>query len=505
MCIVGGGPVGATIALELQGFGASVVILEAGGEGDMTSADRDLYRGESTGLPYYALDRCRTRALGGSGACWGGFCRIWDAHDFEPRDTIPHSGWPLTLDELLPYHERAHVRAALGPVAYDMAHWQPKDASLTDPFAGGPITVDVFQRSPVDGDHDRSALSGAADVTVVPGATVLSLDADPQAERVESLRVHRDGHGELRVRARHVVLAAGGIENARLLLLSDGVRPGGLGNDHDLVGRFFMDHLNIDVGTFDAADETFHERCFEWWHDADGVEVKTAAVVDPAIRRSEGLLRTFFELSPQPFAHRHGRKSLKHMRQQLRNRQPVGDAAFHVRNVWTDRAALLDSFVGNRLPGLARRLGREGPPSQRLLLSTEPAPDPRSRVMLSDQRDALGLRRVRLDWQVDPLGFDHAARCVEIFADDVHERGLGTVEVTPRDRWSLYGHNHHVGTTRMADDPTQGVVDRHCRVHSIENLHVAGSSVFPTAGSGTVTLLGMVLAIRLADRLRELV
>jgi choline dehydrogenase-like flavoprotein len=122
----------------------------------------------------------------------------------------------------------------------------------------------------------------------------------------------------------------------------------------------------------------------------------------------------------------------------------------------------------------------------------EQAPDPTNRVVLGEQRDALGMPQSRLEWQIRPFG------------RDLKERGIGDV-VPPFDDWQeeVIGGPHHMGTTRMSTDPRRGVVDADCRVHSVDNLYVAGSSVFATSGHANPTFTLVALALRLADTLRK--
>jgi choline dehydrogenase-like flavoprotein len=137
----------------------------------------------------------------------------------------------------------------------------------------------------------------------------------------------------------------------------------------------------------------------------------------------------------------------------------------------------------------------------------DPAPNPASRITLSDERDALGQRRAQLDWRLDSLDKHSVNRTLEIMGAALGRAGLGRLQIVSDDdtTWpeDIRGGWHHMGTTRMSDDPKQGVVDKHCQVHGISNLFVAGSSVFPTAGSGTPTMTLVSLALRLADRIKE--
>ncbi|HJW57544.1 MAG TPA: FAD-dependent oxidoreductase, partial [Burkholderiaceae bacterium] len=123
ICIIGGGVAGITLALEFDRQGIDVCLLESGGF-DPDDNTRSLYRGEAAGMPYRFSDGCRSRYLGGSSNCWGGWCRPLDPWDFEQRGWVPHSGWPFTLHELAPFYERTHTLLQLGPNNFDPEFWE---------------------------------------------------------------------------------------------------------------------------------------------------------------------------------------------------------------------------------------------------------------------------------------------------------------------------------------------------------------------------------------------
>jgi choline dehydrogenase-like flavoprotein len=140
----------------------------------------------------------------------------------------------------------------------------------------------------------------------------------------------------------------------------------------------------------------------------------------------------------------------------------------------------------------------------------EQAPNPDSRVVLVRDRDQLGVHRAALDWRLSDVDRENVRRTLEIFGAEIGAAGIGRLKILHGENetgWpdDLDGGQHHMGTTRMSDDPKQGVVDSDCRVHGMSNLFVAGSSVFPTPGGATPTLLLVALALRLADHLKGMI
>jgi choline dehydrogenase-like flavoprotein len=139
-----------------------------------------------------------------------------------------------------------------------------------------------------------------------------------------------------------------------------------------------------------------------------------------------------------------------------------------------------------------------------LYFRAEQAPDPSNRVALSDRRDALGIPETRLDWHIKPIDRESILAWLDVFAGDLRAKGYGHV-IKQADDWQqgVVGGPHHLGTTKMSAGARNGVVDEHCRVHSVDNLYVAGSSVFPTGGYANPTFTIVTLALRLADTLRK--
>jgi choline dehydrogenase-like flavoprotein len=242
VCTVGAGAAGISIARELAHSPLDVCLLESGGlEYDLDT--QQLYRGRSVGFPYFPLEIARLRFFGGTTNHWGGASRPLDDSDFEARDWVPHSGWPFRREALDPYYRRAHGVLELGPYAYDAGSWTT-DERRPLRFEGESLRSAVLQQSPPTrlGQVYREELRRARNIRTCLNANLLEIETAPTGGPVTRLRVASLERNEFYVEARAYVLATGGIENPRLLLLSRRADPAGLGNEHDLVGRFCMDH-----------------------------------------------------------------------------------------------------------------------------------------------------------------------------------------------------------------------------------------------------------------------
>jgi len=249
VCILGGGVAGLTLAREFAGQHVDVCVLEQGGFDEETEAQK-LNRGEVTGYPYWGLDYARHAQVGGSSHRWGltlsdgrtgARFRPLDAIDFERRPEIPHSGWPFSKTELDPYYDRAQTLFHLGPNRYRPDEWEGADEELLFKECPSLETV-LFQYGPRNAftEWHRDAVAKAKNVTIIHHARVLSAETTQSGRTASHVRVAAPEGPEFAVRARTFVLALGGIENARLLLASNRTHRNGLGNQHDLVGRFFM-------------------------------------------------------------------------------------------------------------------------------------------------------------------------------------------------------------------------------------------------------------------------
>jgi len=470
VCVIGAGAAGITLARGLADRSRRVVLLESGGF-EPDSATQALYRGRVFGRSYFRLDESRSRQFGGSTNCWQGLCRPLAPIDFEERSWVPHSGWPFGAEELHPYYDRAQQALGIGPFEYDGAEWATAELPVL-PFAGDDIQTRVFQVNPARFlELHREELVRAGGVDLYLFANVVDIETDPDARRVERVQVACLDGNRFSVTARHFVLATGGIENARVLLASRGARPAGLGNDHDLVGRFFMEHPHVVAGAFLPSSAAL-PLGFYRAHVRRGVNVAGYLAPSEGLQRRESLLgfgSFLAQEAPLPeFEVALGRI----VNEMDAPKQPAPDRA---------------AFFMNEL---------------------EQAPNPNSRVRLIEQKDALGMPRVQLEWRLSALDKLSIHRAHEVLGRELGRAGLGRLQMMFSDEghdWppGLMGGRHHMGTTRMHVDPRRGVVDADCRVHGVANLYVAGSSVFPTVGAANPTLTLVALALRLADRLKE--
>lgn len=499
VCIVGAGAAGISVVMGLLDQRKSVVILESGGR-EPDEATQALYEGTTTGRNYYELDACRLRYLGGSTNVWGGWCRPLDALDFDDRPSLPASGWPFERSLLDPYYERAHALCGLGPYTYEPDRWRrPGDGSVVAPGADRFDDM-TFQVCPLRfGREYRAAIARAPHATLVLHANAAGIEMDASQQAATRVRVATLGGNRFMVAAKLFVLAGGGIENPRLLLASRSGRACGVGNEHDLVGRFFTEHLHVPVGLLRSRQAGM---AFYGARRSGGIHIRGGVALSECARRSEGLYGfalTFHNTKDphdvlRPTAQPASYVSMRSLMTSMsRGRMPD--------RVWHHLANLVADLPSAAVLSYRKMVK----PSPRILMvgcRAEQAPNRDNRVTLDDRTDAIGMPRARVNWRIGTDDVDNIRRATRLWID-AYDRRVADVDsfVTPDDIWieALAGGAHHMGTTRMHRDPRKGVVDEHCRVHTTSNVYVAGSSVFPTGGWAPPTLTIVALALKLAD------
>ena len=509
ICIIGAGAAGLTLARRLLQLGHELILLESGGD-EYEAATADLNAGENVGEDYYDLDHARLRFFGGTTAIWGGRCAELDPIDLEERPWLPFSGWPISHEELRRYYREARPLLDLPEEAENVDVLREAGVPIPD-FDEDRLSVPVWS---FDARYNRFGIGACADLvddrrcTIILHATATEILADPAGKSIERVLAKSPSGTELDVRARIVILAAGGIENPRILLASRSIIPNGLGNDHDLVGRFFMEHPHARGGRIVDAKAWPLLKAFGGRHRLGRRDL--AALIAPAakLQAERQILNSSLTIvGRQPeqarlFWGMRAYGALKH-----RTAPTKGG-----RRLWTTTkraVGLIQRAVDPFRPWLLHKAGRL---DVALLVRAEQAPNPDSRVTLGTETDALGTPRVKLDWRLSPIDVRSVEALVQALGDELERLGLGKVEpaswLKEGNGWRTdplisahpIGGYHHMGTTRMADGPRSGVTDADTRVHGIANLYIAGSSLFPTSGWANPTLTIVALALRTADK-----
>jgi choline dehydrogenase-like flavoprotein len=529
VCIVGGGAAGISLALSLSGQGLKIVVLESG-EMRERAATQALYAGEVADEKLHSPpDKYRQRRFGGSTAIWGGRCVPFDPIDFDTRAWVPNSGWPISYEDLLPFYPQANALSEAGRFAYGADEALGADAPpIFRGFESDIVRTNSLERfsCPTNfGTRYARRLKVAPDIHVLLGANCTNIGLETGTRAVDELEVKTLAGRRFRVAVRAAVLATGGLETARLLLASRHAAPSGIGNEHDVVGRYYMCHIAGNVGTLVVRGSPADVR-HGYEITPEGIYARRRLGMTPQAQREHGLTNAVARLhfpritDPQ---HRNGvlsglflaRRLISYeYAKRLNDGTPPSASVYarHLLNVVSDpidTTAFLAHWLARRT--LAQRkfpsvILRNRGNRFSLEIHAEQMPNAASHVALTDRADALGMPQLRVDWRYSQGDIEAVRRMLDLMAAEFERSGVAQLDYdrdTLEDdlmRFGAYG-GHHIGTARMGDDPRTSVVDADCRVHSLRNLYVAGSAVFPTASQANPTLTLVALSLRLGRHL----
>ena len=558
--IIGGGAAGLTVARGLEGAGLDVLITESGGVeeseesealnrvlcppnnwNDAQIARRTAFHGPQTRLWSHENQGfgVRCRGLGGSTAAWAGKSATFDEMDFRTRDWVPHSGWPIAPAELDPHLDRAAQMLNLSANCYDEALWALM-GRVPPPSGPDPDILRSFfwqfARSTIDPMEvmhlGREFLAHPpADARVLTGATAMKVLTSRSGARAAGAEFADRSGARRTILAGTIVLAASTIENARLLLVSTDNHPAGLGNAHDNVGRYLIDHPSASLASFEGRGIAALADLFGFYglRHTKGINMYLRGLAPtPAVQQEQQLLNcaVYFqgERAPDdPFSamkriiRRNSRDYAADLMAVLKSpgvvARGLGRMALQSGRIPKPLAAFaINQLVRFRPNMVAEEFLTRGIPHKltglRIIAVCEQAPDRENRITLSDQRDRFGTPLPMVRWRVGSREAHTMKRLARMIDAEFDTAGLPVPQIEP---WidsgdladiAVIDMAHTAGTTRMAADPAQGVVDANCMVHGVEGLFVAGASIFPTSGHANPTLMIMGFALRLAEHLR---
>lgn len=512
VAIVGAGPAGITVAQELMGRGLTILLIECGTFDRPEPYAEDVARWVERGIRDTEKHQCNRR-VGGSTWYWGSHARPLDPIDFEKRDWVPHSGWPVSYAQMAPFFDRTLDLLELRAMAGEHLAWDAREVPDMGTTDWPEVCFPLNRFGAIEFSQRAAAMRLLPGVTFLTSATVSDIRLRADLSAVDHLVCSTPSGSKVRVHAARVVLASGGVENPSILLRANAQIREGIGNERGLVGRFLQAHPTVECPFRFLSDFSIPTALQIDW--------KRALIGNISARREALRGYAFAKLA----------LAEKTQREHRLLNSAAALAGFHnadATKVWDDLAKFLTDYgagldndgaekalrqFGVRMPHLLRALHNMRTRQSQvdyffnMQIACEQAPNPESRVTLTDDVDALGNRRPAIDWRLTDLDRRSAKRTAEVLGLAFEVRGLAEDDLRdpildPAWPGRMHGGFHYIGTTRMGHDASTGVVDANAKVFGVDNLYITGCSIFPTSGHAPPTFTLVALAARLASHLR---
>lgn len=533
--IIGAGPSGISIADEWLQYDYTVNVLESGSE--KASYDtQQLSTGQLSGHLYEAMESTHIRQVGGTAnhlilkltdQQYGYRYTPMQAIDFEERAYLPYSGWPITKSDLDPYYARVQQKCEIGDYHYSAQHWLRNNDTLL-PLPEDQIETSVFLFGPTRKfNHDFPlSVSQSKHVNLYTNATVVELICEASGDAIQAALVKTFDGKQILFKGKHFVIAANALQTPRLLLNSrqHAKHPNGIGNQHDNVGRYYMDHSLLPSGNFVPHDLTYINKMgFYDMHGVDGTTVLGRLLLTESFKRQHKLLNFAAILFPMSWNQKdldamYSLEVLKtHFRWHWKERPK--DFGQHLWNVFQGRKRLFRAIVEKVKYGvpILVGLGNGGWSRARhnerkygrleLLALVEQSPNPENRITLIDEKDALDYCKIKARYTWADSDIENYKQTIEYMGNAIVATGLGRYfppEAPIEEIKKGNGLHHMMGTTRMSKRPEDGVVDQDCKVHGMKNLFIASSATFTTGSFVNPTLTNLALGLRIVDHIKEL-
>ena len=510
ICIIGAGAAGISLALELDKLGHKAILLESGGF-DYDADNQAMNKGTSIGQKYFPIEACRLRFFGGTTMHWTGQCAPLDDIDFEEREWVENSGWPINKKDLDPYYKEAHKLLDLQEYEYNPEYWEDKIGHKFIQFDEDIAKTKVFQKSAPTrfGTKYKEQIVKSKNITLLKDANLTQINLSEYGKSVEEITIRTIEGKTHKLKAKVFIMACGALQNVRHLLNSNNVINKGIGNENDLVGRYFMDQPHIDSAAMVLLsqvqmsfyyDHSLNTKAFGMFTTADTIQRRQKLQNYSAriVSKSEAGAPAYSNDNSKGFLEQ-WEKLDKRVEQMNKLRSILGD--WHVDKI-------IAKLVVKKKEARFQEVGKLETVQYEFNTRAEQAPNRDSRVDLADTKDVLGIPHVRLNWQLSESDKISIFKSNVLLGTALGEAGIGRLKV---DDWLLKdkiewpkllaGGWHHLGVTRMHNDPLKGVVDKNCKVHSVNNLFIGGSAVFSTSGVANPTLTIVALSLRLANHL----
>jgi choline dehydrogenase-like flavoprotein len=500
--IVGSGPAGISLGLQFESTKHRVIILESGGRSPKPEYE-NLNTGKNTGPLFLDLSNSRKRCLGGASKIWAGVCRPLEAEDFQKRKQVPFSGWPISKKDLDPYYNDAAKLVGIDSSLLYQEGWNKDfEVAVNFPFDKRPnsnVKGKLFQQISTDkrdfGVKYEEKLENSKNIRVLLHGTLTDIKLSSTSEIVSEVEVSSLNNKKRTIRAKKIVLACGALENPRILLLANKSQKEGLGNSRGNVGRYFMSHPGFSsIAQIVKQDDRSCLKKAKRYEEIFGMTVE----FNEKLKNKKSLIGHNFNFK---------NKGKKHFNLARKIKRRLSSGRLTFAEVWDSYLNMPYSSAFN--DAACNMQGKEFFRQDWYgSVSIEQIPNPNSRLSLDNDVDSLGQKKISFHWdKISDLEKESVRKIVHTMGIELGRLGMGRVKYEENlidgSAFEISDSiNHQMGTTRMADSPKDGVVDKDCRVFGIKNLYIAGGSVFSTAGSVNPTFTIIALSLRLADHLK---
>jgi choline dehydrogenase-like flavoprotein len=537
IAVVGSGPAGIVLALELAKEGYDIALIESG-RLNFSEEIQDLGKANHFDPEFHApMSECTRRQLGGTSTIWGGRCLPYDPVDFDKREYIQDSDWPITYEEVADYFPKTCDYFFCGKSEFNIENIPNiEQKSIVPGLPAAEVLTSTLERWSLPTNFGKeyfNDLKQSKKIKLLYGLTCTEIETNEQGNQVECLRAKTINNKNIQIECQKYVLAAGALNTARLLLASDKRHPGGIGNHSGLLGKFYMGHLSGDIAAIHLTTAP-KDTVFGFDRDPDQIYLRRRFSFTREFLNEKQIPNIVAWLGSPKFgdpSHQNGVLSSAYLALSmpiLKNyltstamrKAAVGEEGqkiywAHVRNVVKDfkqACTFIPQF------GYGRYIAKRKIPALFVYSATneyplhyhsEQVPNPKSMVSLSDEHDALGMRRLNINLQFTQQDIDGVIKAHKYWDDYLRKYDCGYLKYATDDLeasiWEQAGDGfHQVGTTRMSQYPQDGVVDTNCNIHGMDNLFVASSSIFVTSGQANSTFSIVSFALRLANHLKKI-
>ncbi|MDB5223205.1 MAG: family oxidoreductase [Chitinophagaceae bacterium] len=505
ICIVGSGAAGMAAAFELTKTKLKVLILESG---DIKYNDdtQSLYNSEIVGHSFNGAHEGRFRTLGGSTTKWGGQALPLTEFDFIKRSWVSYSGWPINYTDIIPYYKKATDYLLVDN--YNFTDDLFDKLKISPPgFDKSLINYHLSKWSPVPNLRKiyLPIIKKSKNVTLIKNANLIKINLGEKLNNVSDFKfVTINKCNKLTVTAANYILATGGIEVARILLSNQHQLRCGIGNEEDLVGRFLQDHPVAHIGVLKTENPRQIQKLFNV-HFYKGKKYSVRFSLSSSVQQSLQLLNASAAINFN-FNKNSVFNNLSYLKTAIRDKEKRRLLSYNIIEVIKKSPSLTLPIYYYLFKNRIVKPNTDF----NISIMTEQEPDPESRIQLSTQKDSLGIPKSKITWKVNASVWKTVNAFAHIIKEQFHISELGNVLISENinldiPHWEdfISDQYHHIGTTRMDNSSKYGVVDKHCRIHNINNLYIASSSVFPTSGHSNPTLTLIALTFRIIDKINN--